>query len=90
MVPSSVDTAGTMPLPSSRPRPTAHPASGARSRGLWIWLAVVLVVALLVVGFVLRATHTPGTGALAEHVALHAGRAIFDARAAIHVLATTL
>lgn len=44
-----MDGAGTMPLPSSRPRPVGRASSGAP--GLWLWLALALVVALLVVGF---------------------------------------
>src|SRR5579859_81692 len=82
-----LDGAGTMPLPPPHPRPPAHAASGARTLGLWIWLAVALVVALLVIGFLLRASHAPGTGALAEQVALHAGRAISAGRAAGRLLA---
>jgi serine/threonine protein kinase len=46
-----VDGAGTMPLPSSRPRPVGRVAPGARAGGLWLWLALALLVALLVVGF---------------------------------------
>ncbi len=52
---SSVDNAGTMPLPSARPRPVARASSGARTHGLWLWLALALVLALLVVVFLVVA-----------------------------------